>query len=139
VEDGAEVNVVTSVAGKTGAVTLSTGDISGLGNAATRDVGTTSGTVAAGDDSRITGAVQKGGTTDLGGYTSAGHNLGNLSGQSITPDPSQTSNFKYGTNNGAFTLNAPTVSGYYTIAILITNASSGAGAMTATGFSKVHG
>ncbi|HHR0960739.1 TPA: phage tail protein [Klebsiella oxytoca] len=31
----------------------------GLGNSATRDVGTTEGTVAAGDDSRITGALQK--------------------------------------------------------------------------------
>ncbi|EIQ4177607.1 phage tail protein [Salmonella enterica] len=30
-----------------------------LGNSATRDVGTTTGTVAAGDDSRITGALQK--------------------------------------------------------------------------------
>ncbi|MDG9983979.1 phage tail protein [Klebsiella michiganensis] len=30
-----------------------------LGNSATRDVGTTAGTVAAGDDSRITGALQK--------------------------------------------------------------------------------
>lgn len=139
IEVGAQVNAVTSVAGRTGAVTLSASDISGLGNAATRNVGTTSGTVAAGDDSRLVNAVQKGGTTSLGGYTSAGHNLGNLSGQSITPDPTQTSNFKYGTNNGAFTLNAPTVSGYYTIAILITNASSGAGAMTTSGFNKVHG
>jgi hypothetical protein len=32
----------------------------GLGNSATKDVGTTSGKVAAGDDSRITGAVQTG-------------------------------------------------------------------------------
>ncbi|EAB5049305.1 hypothetical protein EA891_15410 [Salmonella enterica] len=31
----------------------------GLGNSATRNVGTTTGTVAAGDDSRITGALQK--------------------------------------------------------------------------------
>ncbi|EAY3829183.1 hypothetical protein CGY19_09890 [Salmonella enterica] len=31
----------------------------GLGNSATRNVGTTAGTVAAGDDSRITGALQK--------------------------------------------------------------------------------
>lgn len=32
----------------------------GLGNSATRNVGTTSGTVATGDDDRITGAAQKG-------------------------------------------------------------------------------
>ncbi|MFW8080070.1 phage tail protein, partial [Klebsiella pneumoniae] len=31
----------------------------GLGNSATRDVGTEAGTVAAGDDSRIDGALQK--------------------------------------------------------------------------------
>lgn len=36
----------------------------GLGNSATRNVGTTQGTVAAGDDSRITGAMQK---NQLGG------------------------------------------------------------------------
>jgi len=58
IEAGAQVNAVTSVAGKTGAVTLSASDINGLGDAATRNVGTTSGTVAAGDDSRITGALQ---------------------------------------------------------------------------------
>jgi len=38
---------------------LTTADISGLGGAATLDVGTTTGTVAAGDDSRITNAVDK--------------------------------------------------------------------------------
>lgn len=41
----------------------------GLGSAATRDVGTTNGTVAAGNDSRLANAVQLGG--DLGGTTSA--------------------------------------------------------------------
>lgn len=41
----------------------------GLGGAATRSVGTTAGTVAAGDDARITGALQPGATAggDLGG------------------------------------------------------------------------
>jgi hypothetical protein len=48
---------VQSVASKTGAVTLANTDISGLGGAAVLNVGTTAGTVAAGDDSRITGAV----------------------------------------------------------------------------------
>src|SRR5690606_9943997 len=38
----------------------------GLGNSATRDVGTTAGTVAAGDDSRITGALQRDGGTMTG-------------------------------------------------------------------------
>lgn len=40
---------VTSVNGKTGVVTLAAGDIGGLGTAATRNVGTAAGTVAAGD------------------------------------------------------------------------------------------
>jgi ACT domain-containing protein len=47
---------VTSVAGRTGVITLSTADISGLGNSATLNVGTTAGTVAAGDDSRFSDA-----------------------------------------------------------------------------------
>jgi len=47
---------VTSVAGRIGDVVLSTADISGLGNSATRDVGTVAGTVAAGDDARLADA-----------------------------------------------------------------------------------
>lgn len=86
----------------------------------------------------VDGKVSKAGDTGLGGFTSAGHNLGTLSG-TVTPVPTATSNFKYGTNSGAFTLAAPTTAGYYTIAILVTNAGSGAGALTATGFDKVHG
>lgn len=44
---------VSSVAGKTGVVLLQASDISNLGNSATRDVGVSSGTVCAGDDSRL--------------------------------------------------------------------------------------
>ena len=44
---------VTSVAGRTGVVTLSSADISGLGNSAGLNVGTAAGTVAAGDDVRL--------------------------------------------------------------------------------------
>lgn len=43
----------------------------GLGDAATKNTGTTAGTVAAGDDSRITGAVQKSGDTMTGKLTAA--------------------------------------------------------------------
>lgn len=46
-------DAVLSVAGKTGAVTLANTDISGLGGAAILNVGTSAGTVAAGDDSRF--------------------------------------------------------------------------------------
>jgi len=49
----------------------------GLGNAATRSVGTTAGTVAAGDDGRITGAVQKSANLgDLADRVAARANLG---------------------------------------------------------------
>lgn len=50
------------IAGGTGGATAGDARTNlGLGNAATRSVGTTAGTVAAGDDSRITGALQKAG------------------------------------------------------------------------------
>ncbi|MFM1966814.1 MAG: hypothetical protein RL134_2539 [Actinomycetota bacterium] len=49
----------------------------GLGGAATLNVGTAAGTVAAGDDSRITGAAQKASNlSDLGNVTTARSNLG---------------------------------------------------------------
>lgn len=51
---GAVAGAVSSVAGRTGAITLSTSDISGLGAAALMGVGTTAGTVAAGNDVRFT-------------------------------------------------------------------------------------
>jgi len=50
---------VRSVAGRTGAVVLTHNDVDGLGTSATRDVGVTAGTVAAGDDARVVGAVQQ--------------------------------------------------------------------------------
>lgn len=64
---------VTSVAGRTGAIILSSSDISGLGNSASRNVGTAAGTVAAGDDSRITGALQSSSvfSGDVSGISSA--------------------------------------------------------------------
>ncbi len=47
-------SAVVSVAGRTGVVTLSSSDITGLGNSAGLNVGTATGTVAAGDDARFT-------------------------------------------------------------------------------------
>lgn len=137
IQEGAQVNAVISVAGKTGAVTLSTGDISGLGNAATRNVGTTTGTVAAGDDSRITGAVQKAGDADLGGFVSTTYNLGNSSGKTIKPNPAN-GNYQTLTNDGNFTLQAPDDINWSSYSILIRISGSG-GTCTATGFTKVYG
>lgn len=48
---------VTSVAGRTGVITLSSEDIGGLGNAATKNVGATANTVAAGNDPRFSSSV----------------------------------------------------------------------------------
>lgn len=56
-----------------------------LGNSATRDVGTTAGTVAAGDDSRITGALQK--ESNLSDLTNTAEARENLElGNSATRD-----------------------------------------------------
>ena len=55
--DGLASEVI-SVAGRTGTVVLTAADVGGLGSAATLNVGTAAGTVAAGNDSRITGALQ---------------------------------------------------------------------------------
>lgn len=67
--------LVTSVAGRTGAVVIAASDVSGLGPAALLAVGTTAGTVAAGNDSRITGAEQtsnKGQPSGYAGLNSSG-------------------------------------------------------------------
>lgn len=51
--------------GGSDAVTLDKTQVSGLGDAAAKNTGTTAGTLAAGDDSRITGAVQTSSLTEL--------------------------------------------------------------------------
>ncbi|MFD9920662.1 hypothetical protein [[Kitasatospora] papulosa] len=95
--DGFEMSV-TSVNGQVGAVSLSPSGIGalaadqnlsdltdvesarsslGLGNAATKNTGATSGTVAAGDDGRLTGAAQKSANlSDLTSASAARTNLG---------------------------------------------------------------
>lgn len=56
---------------------ITASDVSGLGDAATKNTGTAAGTLAAGDDSRITGAAQKAqNLSDLASATTARTNLG---------------------------------------------------------------
>lgn len=69
---GALTADVRSVAGRTGAVTIATGDVAGLGNSATRNVGTTAGSVAAGDDARIVGAAAAASVGQPSGIASLG-------------------------------------------------------------------
>lgn len=70
---------VQSVAGRTGAVTLGTSDVSGLGGAAVLNVGTTAGTVAAGDDARLSDArTPTAHTHPLGDLQQSGAASGNV-------------------------------------------------------------
>ncbi len=59
-------------------------DKSALGDAAGKNTGTAAGTVAAGDDSRITGALQKSGGTMTGGITMGGSAGIDLSGSNLS-------------------------------------------------------
>lgn len=85
--------------------------LDGLGNAASRSVGTTAGTVAAGDDTRITGAAQKtANLADIASPSQARTNLGmgNVDNTSDANKPvsaaAQTAlNAKAPINNPAFT------------------------------------
>lgn len=103
-----------------------------LGDAAAKNTGTTAGTLAAGDDSRITGALQAGteDQTVTGGARVTVKNLGNLSGATITPDPGDRPIQKI-TNNGAGSILPGTNEGQYTLVLINTT---GAGSVTTTGW-----
>lgn len=67
----------------------------GLGGAATLNVGTGAGTVAAGNDSRITGAIQSGAATggDLTGTLPAALTVSKIQGQAISAPPGTTTQY----------------------------------------------
>lgn len=71
------------------------------------------------------------------GNTSDAYPIGTVTSGTITPDPAL-GNLQTITNNGAFTLAAPTASHDYTIIIAMT-AGASAGAVTITGFKRVTG
>ena len=80
-------------------------------------------------------------TTDTnltGGYTTTAVSDGTKSSGTYTPSPAG-GNMRTITNGGAFTLAAPTASGDYNMTIQITNAASGAGVITISGFTRNSG
>lgn len=80
-------------------------------------------------------------TTDTAltaGYTTTAVNDGTKSTGTYTPSPVG-GNMRTIINGGAFTLAAPTAAGDYTMVLQITNAATGAGAITLTGFTRNSG
>jgi hypothetical protein len=76
----------------------------GLGNSATLNVGTTTGTVAAGDDSRITGALQKTGGTMSGAIAMGSNKITGLTNGSAAQDAAAFGQIPVaGTTAGTFT------------------------------------
>jgi hypothetical protein len=85
----------------------------------------------------LTYAVPYAGGTLTGGFVGPDQSDGSKSSGTYTPSPS-TGNWRRVTNNGAFTLAAPSDSGEFSILIEITNGAS-AGAITLSGFTKTDG
>lgn len=92
------------------------------------NLGIIAGTFAAGDDSRIVGALQKAGNQTLtGGFDATPYNLGNMASFTINPKLGQ---LQYGANVGALTITAPTSD--CEVDMRITNSAT-AGAITFSG------
>ncbi len=81
----------------------------------------------------ITGSTT---ASTFGGVTTAAVDDGTYTGGTYTP-PTTGGNMRFVTNNGAFTLAAPS-GGSFTMVILVINGAS-AGAITLTGFNKTTG
>lgn len=166
IENGAQVNAVTSVAGRTGAIELGKDDVglaevdntsdlnkpvstatqsaldakvnsSSLGNSATRNVGTTAGTVASGDDSRFLDNAKLSVEDQIvtGGARVTSKDLGSMSSGTLTLDTGDRPMQHY-LNGGAHSLSPGSNGG--SVILDVTNIT-GAGAITFTGWTKVSG
>jgi hypothetical protein len=87
----------------------------------------------------ITATISTTDTNLTGGYTTTAVSDGSKSAAvTYTPSPAG-GNMRTITNAGAFTLAAPTATGDYNMTILVTNAATGAGVITVTGFTRQSG
>ncbi|UHS60622.1 hypothetical protein HRR99_03350 [Agrobacterium vaccinii] len=130
---------ITYQSGYQGYTTVEANKLAGIqtGAQVNQTVGTTSGTVAAGDDSRFNnnGKLNVEDQTLTGGARVTSKDLGTISTGTLTLDPGDRPLQHY-TNNGAHTLAPGTNTGSFMLDI--TNGAS-AGAITVTGWTKVAG
>jgi hypothetical protein len=116
----------------------------GAGTAVTRAIAAGTGISIAdgtgvGANPTITATISTTDTNLTGGYTTTAVSDGSKSAAvTYTPSPAG-GNMRTITNAGAFTLAAPTATGDYNMTILITNAASGAGVITLSGFTRTSG
>ncbi|MDU4843250.1 MAG: tail fiber domain-containing protein [Leclercia adecarboxylata] len=94
------------MANRIDSITIKAADVSGLGNSATRDVGTTSGKVAAGDDSRLNTIDGKTGGKVKGDYIVLDNTYGHTT-QLMTYNPGSA-----GTHFGGMVMKRPNSQGY---------------------------
>lgn len=139
-EAAADADRIAAAASAAAAATSEGNAATSATNAATSETNAaTSAAAAAADAASIdpAGLVLRDGDEDVGGFTAKYENYAVVSSGSITPDP-LLGNMKGLTNGGAFTFNAPTYTGNYTIVVSILNNAS-AGAVTFSGFNTVTG
>lgn len=131
------VFTVSYAEGYQGFTTAHANTIGGLGNSSSRNVGTTAGTVAAGDDARLSNNAKLNveDQTLIGGARVTSKDLGPISTGTLTLDPGDRPLQHY-TNNGAHTLAPGLNTGSFLLDV--TNGAS-AGAITLTGWTKVAG
>ena len=97
----------------------------------------TNGSGAAGNPT-VAATISTTDTALTAGYTTTAVNDGTKTTGTYTPSPVG-GNMRTIINGGAFTLAAPTAAGDYTMVLQITNAATGAGAITLSGFTRNSG